>query len=177
MPIEEFRMRLSFAVFTALVTLGLAAGTPARAQDTYDVNMTNYAKIRAGTTYVTDLNENTELTSNAADKMRQALEKRGLEYDDNGSIGFKIGTERTVGARAPDAVFDSSNTILHLNFNSGDVKGTSRLGHIFRISLSVYDRGSGAVLARGDVTNNQPDADPIGTTAPMIEALLDRLEF
>ena len=168
-------MRLPTTIFSTIFALGFLTAA-ARAQD-FDVAVTNYAKIPAAATYVTDLNENTELTSNAEGALKAALDKRGLEYDVNGSIGFKLGTVRTVGARAPDAVFDSSNTILHLNFNSGDVKGTSRLGHSFRISLSVYDRGSGAVLARGDVTDNNPDADPIGVTAPMIEKLLNGMEF
>jgi hypothetical protein len=170
-------MRLPTAIFTALLAAALLAGSPARAEDPYVVGVTNYAKIPAGATFVTDLNENTELTSNAEDTLKQSLEKRGLAYDVNGTIGFKIGTVHALGARSPDAVFDSSNTILHLNFNSGDVKGTPRLGHIFRISLSVYDRGSGAVLAQGDVTDSDPAADPLGVTAPMIEKLLNGMEF
>jgi hypothetical protein len=82
-----------------------------------------------------------------------------------------------VGTRTPDAVFDTTNTILHLNLNSGDIKGTPRMGHSFRITLQTYDRASGRVLSRGSVTNDQPDADPLGVTAPMIEKLLGGMEF
>jgi hypothetical protein len=163
--------------FTGLMGAALLACPLARADNPYDVAVTNYEKIPAGATYVTDLNENTELTSDAEGALKKALANRGLNYDNNGTLGFAIGTARTVGARTPDAVFDSSNTILHLNFNSGDVKGTPRLGHTFRITLQAYDRASGRVLARGSVTDDQPDADPIGVTGPMIEKLLDGMKF
>ncbi len=165
------------AVLAGLMGVGLLAAPLARAEEPYAVSVTNYEKIPAGATYVTDLNENTELTSNAEGVLKKALANRGLNYDANGTLGFAIGTSRTVGARTPDAFFDSSNTILHLNFNSGDVKGTPRLGHSFRITLQAYDRASGRVLARGSVTDDQPDADPIGVTAPMIGKLLDGMEF
>ena len=182
-PVKERLMRLPISIVcTGLFALALMAGqgsliAPARAQDAFEASMANYAKIPAGATFVTDMNENTELTSNAESVLRQSLAKRGLTYDVDGKIGFKIGTYRTVGARTPDAVFDPSNTILHLNLNSGDVKGTPRLGHSFRIALTAYDRASGSVLAQGDVTDDQPDADSIAVTGPMIEKLLDRMEF
>jgi hypothetical protein len=57
------------------------------------------------------------------------------------------------------------------------VKGAPRLGRIYRISLNVYDRASGAVLSRGDVTDNAFDIDPNGVTPMMVEALLDKVEF
>ena len=164
-------------VFTGLVGVVLLAAPLTRADDLYTVSVTNYEKIPAGTTYVTDLNENTELTSNAEGVLKKALANRGLDYDTNGRLGFAIGTARTVGVPTPDAVFDSTNTILHLNLNSGDIKGTPRMGHSFRITLQAYDRASGRVLSRGFVTNDRPDADPLGVTAPMIEKLLGRMEF
>jgi len=182
-PIEERLMRLPTSIAcTGLIALALLTGPGvalalARADEPYAVAVTNYEKIPAGATYVTDLNENTELTSNAEGLLKQALGKRGLDYDANGTIGFALGTARTVGSRTPDAVFDSSNTILHLNFNSGDVKGAPRLEHSYRIALSVYDRASGRVLSRGVVTDDRPDADPFGVTGPMIEKLLDGMEF
>jgi hypothetical protein len=164
-------------VFTGLVGAILLAAPLARADDLYTVSVTNYEKIPARTTYVTDLNENTELTSNAEGVLKKALANRGLDYDTNGRLGFVIGTARTASARTPDAVFGTTNTILHLNLNSGDIKGTPRMGHSFRITLQAYDRASGRVLSRGSVTNDQPDADPLDVTAPMIEKLLDRIEF
>src|SRR5882672_859227 len=109
-------------VFTGLVGVVLLAAPLARADDPYTVSVINYEKIPAGTTYVTDLNENTELTSNAEGALKKALANRGLDYDTNGRLGFVIGTPRLASARTPDAVFDTTNTILHLNLNSGDIK-------------------------------------------------------
>lgn len=170
-------MRLHSIVFIAAVGLAWLASVNARAEGVFDVSVTNYTKIPAGARYVTDLNENTETTSTAETVLRDALAKRGLTYDPDGMIGFKIGTQREVATSQSEAAFDPSNTILHLNFNSGDIKGTPRIGHIYRITLNVYDRGSGNVLARGDVTDHRSDADPIGTTPAMVQELLDRLEF
>jgi hypothetical protein len=180
-PTEEFIMPLprstALTGLLALALLAFAAAAPARAEGPLTVSVTNYDKIPAGATYVTDLNQNTELTSNAESLLREALAKRGLDYDLNGMLGFKIGTDHTGGVRPPDAVFDSSNTVLHLNLNSGDVKGAPRLGHTYRVSLSIYDRASGHVLARGSASDDMPDADPFGVTKPMIEKILDGMQF
>jgi hypothetical protein len=175
-------MRLRSIVFSSLIGIALVAGpgaalAPASAEDSMDASVTNYESIPAGATFVTDVSDNTELTSNAESVLRQALAKRGLNYDADGKIGFAIATAHTGGSRTPDAVFDSSNTILHLSINSGDVKGAPRLGHVFRITLSAYDRASGRVLASGDVTDARPDADPLVVTGPMIEKLLDAMRF
>src|ERR1700692_506469 len=104
-------------VFTGLVGVVLLAAPLTRADDLYTVSVTNYEKIPAGTTYVTDLNENTELTSKAEGVLKKALANRGLDYDTNGRLGFAIGTARTVGGPTPDAVLDSTNTILHLHLH------------------------------------------------------------
>lgn len=170
-------MRLPSIVLIAAVGLASLAGTTARAQSAYDLAVTNYAKIPAGARYVTDLNENTETTSTAEGALREALAKRGLTYDLDGTIGFKIGSQREVASSQAEAAFDPSNTILHLNLNSGDIKGTPRIGHIYRITLNVYDRGSGSVLARGDVTDHGVNADPSGVTPAMVEELVGGLTF
>ena len=170
-------MRLRIIAVIALTVLALFASVPARAQDAFTVSVTNYQRIPPGATFVTDLNDNTELTRTAESALRKSLGLRGLDYDVNGTIGFKIGTVREYGAPNSGATFDSSNSTFNFPFNSGDVKGTQRLGRIYRISLNVYDRASGAVLSRGDVTDNEFNADPNGVTPMMVEALLDKVEF
>ena len=170
-------MRLPSIVLIAAVILVWLADAPARAQGAFDVSVTNYTKIPSGARYVTDLNENTETTNAAESALRDALAKRDLSYDLDGTIGFKIGTQHDVATSQSEAAFDPSNTILHLNFNSGDIKGTPRIGHIYRITLNVYDRGSGNVLARGDVTDHGLNADPIGTTPAMVQELVHGLDF
>src|SRR5882724_11075620 len=107
-------MRLPSIVLIAAVGLASLAGTPACAQGAYDIAVTNYAKIPANARYVTDLNENTETTSAAEGALREALAKRGLTYDLDGTVGFKIGTQREVTTSQSEAAFDPSNTILHL---------------------------------------------------------------
>ncbi len=181
-PTMEPFMRLRSIALTGLIGIALLTGAgsilaPARADDSMNASVVNYEKIPAGATFVTDLNENTELTSNAESLLKQALAKRGLNYAANGTIGFAVGTARTVGSRPPDGVFDPSNSVLHIMINSGDIKGAPRLGHSFRVTLTAYDRASGRVLSRGFVTDQQPEADPIAITGPMIEKLLDAMEF
>ena len=170
-------MRLSSIAFIAALALTALATLPAHAQDLYDVSVTNYTRIPAGATFVTDMNDNTELTSTAESTLRQALSQRGLDYDTNGTIGFKIGTQRETRSQNTQSAFDSSNTILYLNFNSGDVKGTPRIGNIYRITLNVYDRASGAVFARGDVTDTGINFDPVAVTPTMVEELLQKVQF
>lgn len=170
-------MRLRIIAVIALTVLALLAGAPAKAQEAFTVSVTNYQRIPPGATFVTDLSDNTELTSTAESALRKSLGLRGLNYDVNGTIGFKIGTVREYGTPNSTATFDSSNSTFNFPFNSGDVKGAPRLGRIYRISLNVYDRASGAVLSRGDVTDNEFDIDPNGVTPTMVEALLDKVEF
>jgi hypothetical protein len=170
-------MRLRIIAVIALSILALLASAPAKAQGAFTVSVTNYQRIPPGATFVTDLNDNTELTSTAESALRKSLALRGLDYDVNGTIGFKIGTVREYGTPNSGATFDSSNSTFNFPLNSGDVKGSPRLGRIYRISLNVYDRASGAVLSRGDVTDNEFDIDPNGVTPTMVEALLDKVEF
>ena len=170
-------MRLRVAALIALIALAAFATTPAKAQGAYNVSVTNYKAIPPGTTFVTDMNENTELTSTAEGALRQSLGQRGLKYDVNGTVGFKIGTVRETGSPNSQAAFDSSNSTFNFPFNSGDVKGAPRIGRIYRITLNVYDRASGAVLSRGDVTDTGMTFDPVNETPGMVDALLDKVEF
>ena len=170
-------MRLSSIAFVAALAFAAFATLPARAQDLYDVSVTNYARIPAGATFVTDMNDNTELTSTAEGALREALSRRGLDYDVNGTIGFKIGTVREYGTPNSGASFDSSNTTFNFPFNSGDVKGASRLGRVYRITVNVYNRASGAVLSHGEVTDTGVNFDPVGVTPTMVEELLQKVEF
>ena len=171
-------MRLLIFFFAVLLGLGLLYAAPARSDDdTFTITMANYEKIPAGASYVTDMTENTELTSNAENILQDLLARRGLAYDVDGKLGFKIGTTRAVSSVVPDASFNPRNAILSLKLSNTYDKGTQRFGHIFRIALTVYDRASGHVLARGDVTDTQPDSDPLSVTAPMLEKLLNGMEF
>ena len=174
-------MRLrSLALIAIAAVLAVPAAllaAPAQAQSPYTVSVTNYQPIPAGATYVTDMNENTELTATAESALRNALEKLGLQYDVNGTVGFKIGTVREYSTPNTGASFDRSNTILNLPFNSGDVKGSPRVGRIYRITLNIFDRASGNVLSRGDVTDTSINTDPVATTPSMVQALLDKVEF
>ncbi len=170
-------MRLCRIALIALVAAGAFAGAPARAQGAYTVSVTNYQPIPAGASYVTDMNDNSELTATAESALRTALDRLGLQYDVNGSLGFKIGAVRQYGTANTSASFDSSNTTLNLPFNSGDIKGAPRVGRIFRITLSVYNRASGAVLSQGEVSDNTFDSDPVSVTPMMVQALLDKVEF
>jgi hypothetical protein len=171
-------MRIRSIAFIATLALTALASLPARAQDLYDVSVTNYTPIPAGATFVTDMNDNSELTSTAESALRQALSQRGLDYDTNGTIGFKIGTFRDVGGSPnSQASFDSSNTTFNFPLNSGDVKGASRVGRTYRITLNVYNRASGAVLSHGEVSDNGINFDPVGVTPTMVEELLQKVEF
>ena len=170
-------MRLRTTAFTALIALAAFATTPAKAQD-YNVSVTNYQPIPPGSSFVTDMNDNTELTATAESAMRKSLSQRGLNYDVNGTIGFKIGTFRDAGGSPnSQASFDSNTTTFNFPFNSGDVKGAPRLGRTYRITLNVYNRASGAVLSHGEVNDNGMNFDPVGSTPMMVEALLDKVEF
>ena len=170
-------MRLSSIAFIAGLAFAALATQPARAQGLYDVSVTNYTRVPVGATFVTDMNENTELTSTAEGALRQALSQRGLDYDVNGTVGFKIGTQRETRSQNAQSAFDTSTSILVLNLNSGDVKGAPRIGNVYRITLNIYDRASGAVLARGDVTDTGINFDPVSVTPTMVEELLQKVEF
>jgi hypothetical protein len=173
-------MRLQTLLLAVLIGLGLLSAPPARADDPNDpyiASVTSYGKIPTGASFVIDITENTELTSNAENVLQESLTRRGLAYDVSGTLGFKIGTTRSVSTIRPDASFNPHNAIWSLKLDNTYDKGTQRLGHIFRIALTVYERATGKVIARGDVTDNQPDDDPISVTAPMIEKLLNGLEF
>jgi len=173
----RLRSLATIAIAAVMTTVAALAAAPARAQTAYTVSVTNYQPIPAGATYVTDMNDNTELTATAEGALRNALDRLGLQYDVNGTLGFKIGAVRQYGTANTSASFDSSNTTLNFPFNSGDVKGAPRVGRIFRISLNIYNRASGAVLSRGDVTDNTFDSDPVSVTPMMVQALLDKVEF
>ena len=170
-------MRLRSLALIAIAAVAAFVAAPAQAQSPYAVSVTNYQPIPAGATYVTDMNENTELTATAEGALRDALDKLGLHYDVSGTLGFKIGTVREYSTPNTDASFDSSNTTLNFPFNSGDVKGNPRVGRIYRITLNIFDRASGTVLSRGDVTDTSFNTDPVATTPMMVQALLDKVEF
>jgi hypothetical protein len=173
----EICMRLRIIASAAIIALATFATTQAKAQD-YNVSVTNYQPIPPGTTFVTDMNDNTELTATAESALRKSLAQRGLDYNVNGTIGFKIGTFRDPGGSPnTEASFDSSNTTFNFPFNSGDVKGAPRMGRTYRITLNVYNRASGAVLSHGEVNDNGMNFDPVASTPMMVEALLDKVEF
>src|SRR5262249_14021062 len=118
MLIREFRMRT--IAFISLMAAAAFAGAPATAQELYSVSVKNYQPVPAGATYVTDMNDNTELTAAADQALRDGLDRRGLHYDSNAALGFKIGTNRDYSTPNAEASFDRRNSILNLMFNSGD---------------------------------------------------------
>ena len=122
------------------------------------------------------LRKNTELDSNAQAGLKEALERHGIGYGHSAQLVMTIAAEKIGDATAlPSTKFDENTGQLHIGFNSTKPSSYAQVGHQYRISLDLYDRLSGRYLWRGQITDDQPDADSSAATKPMIEQLVNAL--
>jgi hypothetical protein len=167
-------MRLGILIAAAIMMMAVAA----RADEQMQLAVVSYGKIPAGSSFETELFQNTELSTHVDTTLKQALASRGFRFEP-GSQGlvFSINADRT-GSRDTNLSLgqnDPNNAQVHIAINTGDSKaaGDSRG---YRISLAVYERPSGRYIWRAEINDLKPEDDPFAATKPMIDKLMAALE-
>ena len=166
---------MSIAAFLIVSPWGLSL--PARAADyPFDVQVVVYDNLPANPKFTVEAAENTELNSYAQAGLKDILEHHRIGHGHSANLVMTIAAEK-IGSSGnrPAASFDQSTGQFHLSMASNERPQSEQVGRQFRISIDLYDRLSGRYLWRGQITDNQPYADPFAATKPMIEKLVNTL--
>ena len=164
----------SIAALLMVSSWGLSL--PAHGADyPFDVRIVVYHNLPANPKFSVEAAENTELNSHAQAGLKDILEHHGIGYGHSANLVMTIAAEKIGSSSRPAAGFDESTGQFHLSMASNELPQSEQIGRQFRISIDLYDRLSGRYLWRGQITDNQPDADPFNSTKPMIEKLVNTL--
>ncbi len=161
-------------LITALLFAGsLGLGLPTRAEeDPINMQVAGYDKFPPGAVFHIRPIQNTELTSYAEARLKEALERHGFSYGGSARLVMTIAAEKIGSERPPAASFDQNSTQFHVSIGSNQPPLYAQVGHEYRISLDLYDRQSGRYLWRGQISDLKPDADPFAATKSMIQRLV-----
>jgi hypothetical protein len=168
----------------AALSMSLFAAVGARAEDSMQLAVVSYGKIPAGAAFQTELVENSELASQVEAHLKKALADRGFNRAADGGYMISIAADRTGGGTSL-SVGDGqqSNAQVNININTGQnnllggaTQPATKIGRAYRITLAIYDRGTGRYIWRAEITDNKPDVDPAAATGPMVEKLVSALE-
>jgi len=159
-----------------------ALGTPAaHADDPLQLAVVSYGKIPAGSSFETELSQNTEIANHVDTALKDSLTAHGFRYEPEGTgLVFAINADPT-GRRESDLSLginnDQSSGQVHIAIDT-NVTGlsTNTVARGYRITLGVYQRQSGRYIWRAEINDLKPDADPFSVTKPMIEKLVAALQ-
>jgi hypothetical protein len=175
------RLGLGPALAALLLTATLAVPAPARADDPLQLAVVSYGKIPAGSSFETELSQNTEIANHVDTALKNTLTAHGFRYQPEGTgLVFAINADPT-GRRESDLSLgvnnDESNAQVHISIDTNDTGlSTDTIPRGYRITLGVYERESGRYVWRAEINDMRPDADPFSATKPMVERLVAALE-
>jgi len=170
---EEYLMRPHTLVLAVLFAVHLSFGPSARAEeDSINMQVAGYDKLPVGAKFRIHPNQNTELTSYAQARLKEALERHGFSYGRSARLVMTIAAEKIGSERPPAASFDQNSAQFHVSIGNSQPPLYAQVGHEYRISLDLYDRQSGRYLWRGQISDLKPDADPFAATKSMIQRLV-----
>ncbi|HZT20335.1 MAG TPA: hypothetical protein VFA23_13095 [Dongiaceae bacterium] len=168
-------MRLALGAAAALMVTAAVA----RADDPMQLAVVSYGSIPAGSSFETELFQNTEISNHVDSTLKAALTARGFRYAPGGQgLVFSISADPT-GRNDPNRTLganDPNHAQVHIAFNTAPNQNTDTLARGYRISLSVYERQSGHYVWRAEINDLKPDADPMDATRPMVDKLMSALE-
>ncbi len=168
----------------AVLSMSLFSAVAVRAEDSMQLAVVSYGKIPAGAAFQTELVENSELASQVEAHLKKALADRGFNPAADGGYTISIAADRTGGGtNLSVGNGQQSNAQVNINIDTGQNKllggatePPSKIGRAYRITLAIYDRGTGRYVWRAEITDNKPDVDPAAATGPMVEKLASALE-
>src|SRR5581483_11989844 len=147
------------------------------------IQAVSYSPIAAGASFETQANEDTELNQEALDLVNAQLASRGYSVGDQSHLVMVVETNliRAQQEGEPLGHVSANNQeskvearIFSSNQNSllNPQQPLSAADRIYRISLAVYDRGTGVYVWRGSATRNNPDLDVPKANHEMIPELI-----
>jgi hypothetical protein len=171
-------MRLPILFASLLIAASLGLGPPARAQDdALDMQVVGYGKFDPGAKFGLERAENTELSTYALARLKEALERHGFTYGKSSRLVMTLAAEKVGGERPAANTFDQSTAQFHLSMGDSKPPPNAQIGRQYRISLDLYDRQSGRYLWRGLITDSRPGDDPFAASKPMVEQLVKAMDL
>jgi hypothetical protein len=163
-----------------ILSMTLLAPGPVRADDPMQIAVVSYGKIPAGSTFETELSQNTEIANHVDTTLKDTLTAHGFRYQPEGtSLVFSINADPT-GRRESSlslGVNDQTSAQVHIAIDTNDTgQSTDTVPRGYRITVGVYERESGRYVWRAEINDLSPDADPFSVTKPMVEKLVAALE-
>jgi hypothetical protein len=178
-------MRLGLGMAATLMLMATAIGTAvmattAWADDPMRLAVVSYGNIPPGSSFETELFQNTEISNHVATTLKDTLTAHGFRYDPDGrGLVFSINADPTGRGDSDQAlgITDQSNGQVHITIDTSNAgKNTDTVERGYRITLGVYERQSGRFVWRAEINDLKPDADPMAATKPMVEKLVAALE-
>ena len=163
-----------------ILASALLAPTSVRADDPMQLAVVSYGKIPAGSTFETELSQNTEIANHVDTALKNTLTAHGFHYQPEGTgLVFSINADPT-GRRESSlslGVNDQASAQVHIAIDTNDSgQSTDTVARGYRITLGVYERDTGRYVWRAEINDLSPDADPFSVTKPMVEKLVAALE-
>jgi hypothetical protein len=175
------RFGLGAALAALVLTATLAVSSPASADDPLQLAVVSYGKIPAGSSFETELSQNTEIANHVDTALKDSLTAHGFRYEPEGTgLVFAINADPT-GRRESDLSLginnDQSSGQVHIAIDTNDTGlSTDTIARGYRITLGVYERETGRYVWRAEINDMRPDADPFSATKPMVERLVAALQ-
>ena len=179
-------MRLGLGMAATLMLMATTAigtavmATTAWADDPMRLAVVSYGNIPPGSSFETELFQNTEISNHVATTLKDTLTAHGFRYDPDGrGLVFSINADPTGRGDSDQAlgITDQSNGQVHITIDTSNAgKNTDTVERGYRITLGVYERQSGRFVWRAEINDLKPDADPMAATKPMVEKLVAALE-
>jgi hypothetical protein len=175
------RFGLGAALAALVLTATLAVPPPASADDPLQLAVVSYGKIPAGSSFETELSQNTEIANHVDTALKDSLTAHGFRYEPEGTgLVFAINADPT-GRRESDLSLginnDQSSGQVHIAIDTNDTGlSTDTIARGYRITLGVYERETGRYVWRAEINDMRPDADPFSATKPMVERLVAALQ-
>ena len=139
------------------------------------VQIIRYENLPPDPKFSIETSDNTELGTYAQADLKQALERHGVSYGRSAHLVIALTVAKVSGNRPPTASFDTRTGQLHIAIDPAQPSNFPQLAYQYRISLDLFDQQSGSYLWRGQVTDEQQQADAFVTTSRMIDRLVDLL--
>ena len=159
------------------------AASPAPGPTGPTVQAVAYSPITPGASFETQANDDTELNQEALDLVNTQLASRGYSVADQSQLVMVVETDLVRGQQQDDPLGQASANnkeaqiqarIFSSNQNSllNPQQPLGSADRIYRISLAVYDRGTGVYVWRGSAMRNNPDVDIPKANHEMIPELI-----
>ena len=186
------RMRL--AALAGFLAVGLAlpawiqarsawAQSDAKVESSATINAVSYQPIPPGALIETQPETQSQMDDDAWRQIDADLAGRGYQIGGDGNLVLTIATQLVSRLNADQSVSDVNakkrdpkNAALFSTEGSTLLNPTdplNRTDRTFRVSVSVYDRGSGHFVWRGSAERADASIDPANALREMLPALMD----